>query len=187
MGGFLNGHFGETSWECEICHDWKTCSTCWTSLWFYPDLQSEEAADCRSEGWHMVRQRVESSAKRERGFSWEWVERDHWWKPEKEQGSERCLEELQPGLEEGMRELNLGPHVGCDRKGSLRAMSGDVLGYHRKRVWWAGQGVGLSKSRDMSRDMALISCLPLRISIHCWESRSIILWETELLIEFIMR
>ena len=29
-----------------------------------------------------------------------------------------------------------------------------------------------SKACDMSRDMALISCLALRISIHCWESRS---------------
>ena len=33
-------------------------------------------------------------------------------KSEKEQGPERCLEELQPGQEEGMRELHLGPHVG---------------------------------------------------------------------------
>ena len=30
----------------------------------------------------------------------------------------------------------------------------------------------VSKARDMSRDMALISCLALRTSIHCWESRS---------------
>ena len=53
----------------------------------------------------------------------------------KEQGLECCLEELQPGQEEGMRELHLRPHVGCDRRGSLRVMSGDVLGYYRKRVW----------------------------------------------------
>ena len=54
---------------------------------------------------------------------------------QKEQGLERYLEELQPGQEEGMKELHLGPHVGCDRSGSLRDMSGDGLGYHRKRVW----------------------------------------------------
>ena len=53
----------------------------------------------------------------------------------KEQGPEHCLEELQPGQEEGMRELHLGPHVGCDRRGSLRAMRGNGIGYHRKRVW----------------------------------------------------
>ena len=35
----------------------------------------------------------------------------------------------------GMKELHLGPHVDCDRRGSLRAMSGDGLGYHGKRVW----------------------------------------------------
>ena len=35
-----------------------------------------------------------------------------------EQGPERCLEELQPRQEEGIRELHLGPHVGCDRRGS---------------------------------------------------------------------
>ena len=52
-----------------------------------------------------------------------------------EQGPERCLEELQPGQEKEMKELHLGPHVDCDRRGSLRAMSGDGLGYHRKRVW----------------------------------------------------
>ena len=33
-----------------------------------------------------------------------------------------------------MRELSLGPHVCCDRRGSLRAMSGDGLGYHRKSL-----------------------------------------------------
>ena len=53
----------------------------------------------------------------------------------KEQRPERYLEELQPGQEEGMRELHLGPHAGCDRRGSLRAMSGGGLRYHRKRVW----------------------------------------------------
>ena len=68
------------------------------------------------------------------------IQRDNWWKPEKEQGPERCLEELQPGQEEGMKELHLGPHGDCDRRGSLRAMSREGLGYHRKRVWWAGQG-----------------------------------------------
>ena len=31
-----------------------------------------------------------------------------------------------------MKELHLGPHVDCDRRGSLRAVSGDGLGYHRK-------------------------------------------------------
>ena len=36
----------------------------------------------------------------------------------KEQGTERCLEELQPGQEEGMKELHFGPHVRCDRRGS---------------------------------------------------------------------
>jgi len=46
-----------------------------------------------------------------------------------------CLEELQPGQEEGMREFQEGTHVGCDRRGSLRGMNGDVLGHHRKRVW----------------------------------------------------
>ena len=35
----------------------------------------------------------------------------------------------------GMKELHLGPHVDCDRRGSLQAMSGDGLGYHRKRDW----------------------------------------------------
>ena len=54
---------------------------------------------------------------------------------QKKKGPERCLEELQPGQEEGMRELHLGPHIGCDMKGSLRVMSEDCLGYHRKRVW----------------------------------------------------
>ena len=68
---------------------------------------------------------------------------DHWLKPEKEQGPERYLEELLPGQEEGMKELHLGPHGDCDRRVSLRAMSGDGLGYHRKRVWWAGQGARL--------------------------------------------
>ena len=43
--------------------------------------------------------------------------------PEKEQGPERCLEDLQPGQEEGTRDLQLGPHGDCDRRGSLRAMS----------------------------------------------------------------
>ena len=37
--------------------------------------------------------------------------------------------------EGGMKELHLGPHGDCNRRGSLRAMSGDGLGYHRKRVW----------------------------------------------------
>ena len=32
-----------------------------------------------------------------------------------------------------MREFREGTHVDCDRRGSLRAMSGDGLGYHRKR------------------------------------------------------
>uniref|UniRef100_A0A8C4WYN6 Palmitoyltransferase n=1 Tax=Eptatretus burgeri TaxID=7764 RepID=A0A8C4WYN6_EPTBU len=52
-----------------------------------------------------------------------------------ETGPERCLEELQPGQEEGMKEIYLGPHVDCGRRGSLPAMSGDGLGYHRTRVW----------------------------------------------------
>ena len=56
-------------------------------------------------------------------------------KTRKKQGPERCLEELQHVQEEGMKELHLGPPVGCDRRGSLRAMSGDGLGYHRKKVW----------------------------------------------------
>ena len=59
---------------------------------------------------------------------------------QKEKGPEHCLEELQAGQEEGMRELHLGPHVGCDRRGSLRAMSGDGVGHHRKGVCSAGQG-----------------------------------------------
>ena len=55
-------------------------------------------------------------------------------KTRKRKGPERCLEELQPGQEEGMKELHLGPHVDCDRRGSLQAMSGDGLGYHRKII-----------------------------------------------------
>ena len=51
-----------------------------------------------------------------------------------EQGPERYLEELQPGQEEGMKELHLGPHGDCDRRGSLQAMSEDGLGYHSKRI-----------------------------------------------------
>ena len=61
----------------------------------------------------------------------------------------------------GMRELHFGTHVGCDRRGSLRAMSGDGLGCQT-----------VSKAHDMSRDMALISCPTLSTSVHCWESRS---------------
>ena len=38
---------------------------------------------------------------------------------QKKNGTEHCLEELQPGQEEGMRELHLGPYVGCNRRGSL--------------------------------------------------------------------
>ena len=81
----------------------------------------------------MVWQRVELSAKRKRGFFrvGEIIDENQ----KKEQGPERDLEELQPGHKEGMKELHLGPHVDCDRRGSLRAMSGDGLGYHRKRVW----------------------------------------------------
>ena len=30
----------------------------------------------------------------------------------------------------------------------------------------------VSKAQDMSRETALISCLTLRASIHCWVSRS---------------
>ena len=56
-------------------------------------------------------------------------------KTKKEQGPECYLDELQPGQEEGMRELHLGSHVDCNRRGSLRAMSGDGLGYQRKKVW----------------------------------------------------
>ena len=37
----------------------------------------------------------------------------------KEQNPEHCLEELKPGQEEGMREFHLGPHVDCNRRGSL--------------------------------------------------------------------
>ena len=33
-----------------------------------------------------------------------------------------------------MKGLCLGPHFDCNRRGSLQAMSGDCLGYHRKRV-----------------------------------------------------
>ena len=60
---------------------------------------SEEAAACRSEGWQMVRQSVESSAKRYRGFSREseshnLVEVSNWglirWQP-------RGLRVLPPG------------------------------------------------------------------------------------------
>ena len=51
----------------------------------------------------------------------------------KEQGPERYLEELQPGQEERMIELHLGPHSDCDRSGSQRAMSGDGRGYDRER------------------------------------------------------
>ena len=45
----------------------------------------------------------------------------------------------------------------------------------------------MSKARDMSRDMALISCPALSTSIHCWESRSsisrVVTWsETKLMI-----
>ncbi len=29
------------------------------------------------------------------------------------------IEDLQPGQEEGMKELHFGPHGGCDRRGSL--------------------------------------------------------------------
>ena len=65
----------------------------------------------------MVRQRVESSAKRYRGFSRE-SDRS-FMKPEKEQCPERYLEELQPGQEEGMKEQHLGPHGDCDRRESL--------------------------------------------------------------------
>ena len=35
---------------------------------------------------------------------------------EKVMGPKHCLEELQPGQEEGTRELNLGPHVACDSR-----------------------------------------------------------------------
>ena len=35
----------------------------------------------------------------------------------------------------GFGELHLEPQVGCDRRGSLQALSGDGLGYHGKRVW----------------------------------------------------
>ena len=38
---------------------------------------------------------------------------------QKKNGAERCLEELQPGQEDRMREFHLGPHVGCDRRVSL--------------------------------------------------------------------
>ena len=78
---------------------------------------------------------------------------------QKKKSPERCLEELQPGQEEGLRELYLGSHVDCDRRGSLRAMSGDGLGYHGKRVVSRAGCQTVSKARDMSRDMALISCL----------------------------
>ena len=37
---------------------------------------------------------------------------------EKEQGRGHCLEELQPGQKEGMRELHYGPDIGCERRGS---------------------------------------------------------------------
>ena len=36
-----------------------------------------------------------------------------------EQGPEHCLEDLQPGQEEGMKELHLEPHIDCDRRGCL--------------------------------------------------------------------
>ena len=35
----------------------------------------------------------------------------------------------------GMRELHEETNVDSDRRGSLRAMSGDCLGYNRKRFW----------------------------------------------------
>ena len=54
---------------------------------------------------------------------------------QKKNGPERYLEELQPAQEEGIKELHLGPHVDCDKRGSLRTMSGDGLGYYRKRDW----------------------------------------------------
>ena len=37
----------------------------------------------------------------------------------KSTGPEHRIEKLQPGQEERMREFHLGPHVGCDRRGSL--------------------------------------------------------------------
>ena len=80
----------------------------------------------------MILQRVESSSKRYRGLSRE-SERSLM-KTRKRTGPRMLLEELQPGQEEGMKELHLRPHVDCDRRGSLRAMTGDGLGYHRKRV-----------------------------------------------------
>ena len=46
-------------------------------------------------------------------------------KTRNEQVPKHCLEELQPGQEEGMKELHLGSHMGCDSRGSLRAMSED--------------------------------------------------------------
>ena len=35
-----------------------------------------------------------------------------------------------------------------------------------------GEQGRVSNAHDMSSDMALISCLVLRTSIHCWESRN---------------
>ena len=55
-GAFPNGPFRETKWECEICPDWKTCSTCWTSLWFYPDPQWAKKlllASLRDDRWYV--------------------------------------------------------------------------------------------------------------------------------------
>ena len=102
----------------QICREWRGC--CVLS-WGIPDGTTEGG---------LISKEIKRIFQ-----SW----RDHWWKPEKEQGPELYLEELQLGEEERMRELHLGPHGDCDRRGSLRAMSGDVLGYHRKRVWWAGE------------------------------------------------
>ena len=93
-------------------------------------------------------------------------------KTRKKTGPRTLLEELQPGHEEGMKELHFGPHVGCDRRGSLRAMRGDGLGYDRKSLVSRAGCQTMPKARDMSRDMALISCPALSTSIHCWESRS---------------
>ena len=35
-----------------------------------------------------------------------------------------------------------------------------------------GRDQTIQKARDLSEEIALISCLALRTSIHCWESRS---------------
>ena len=54
---------------CEVCHDSKDMFQVFDQLVILSrSAESEDAAACRSEGWEMVRQRVESS-KRKRGFS----------------------------------------------------------------------------------------------------------------------